>query len=355
MMVTCFSPNDNSDNSDKKYTFVFKPVTFYMDESKWLNVRDFLSKSFNPNFTIIDELKGTGIISEKCSDAEKELICSNAQRLYDIFKTRCNIRTQVLTNNVTLIDIPEIFVRINSGGIVLNFEDLTTAMITGRWVASARSFQQLIDNIEQLGFENSKGFILQACDTILNVLMLQDIDERTASATLHQHFTQISIAIVNVLRFISKIDAIRKFTYTYHNPIFIIIAYYYIHCINDRNIWREHVSNIRTFLLISLLAKDCRRLNKDLIKDLLRYVTSDDGKEFSLDRIKTIYSTPHRKKFELNIDVLLNIRMDSTIAPLVLYFIYYGQNGFKPDEMTVRDHIFPRSQLENRYIFDKKK
>lgn len=103
---------------------------------------------------------------------------------------------------------------------------------------------------------------------------------------------------------------------------------------------------MRTFLLISLLAKDCRRLNKDLIKDLLEYVTSDDGKDFSLKEIKERFNR-HDKKFELNIDALLNIRMDSTIAPLVLYFIYYGQDDFKPDTMNVRDHIFPKSKLRD--------
>ena len=158
-------------------------------------------------------------------------------------------------------------------------------MITGRWVASSKSFDQLIEDIIQLGFKNSKEFILQVCDTILIVLTLQH-DNQTARTMLHQKFTQISIAIVNVLRFISKIDAIRKFTYTYHNPIFIIIDYYYIHCINGRDIWREHISNVRTFLLISILAKDCRRLNKDLINDLLAYVISGNGKDFSLDEIK---------------------------------------------------------------------
>ena len=48
----------------------------------------------------------------------------NAQRVYDVFKTRRNIRTQVLTNNVALIDIPEIFVRINSAVLSLTLKTL---------------------------------------------------------------------------------------------------------------------------------------------------------------------------------------------------------------------------------------
>ena len=46
--------------------------------------------------------------------------------------------------------------------------------------------------------------------------------------------------------------------------------------------------------------------------------------------------------------------MYSTIAPLVLYFIYYWQKGFNPETMTVRDHIFPKSELEKIKYFNKK-
>ena len=355
------SPKDNPDN---KYAFTFKSAGFYRNNSNWLNVPDFLSKSFNSNFTIVNVLKEEGIISEKSSEKDRELISSNAQRLYNIFKKIRNVHIQVLTKNVSLVDMAEIFVRTNSGGVVLELKDLTMAMITGRWVASSKSFQQLIDKIKQLGFDKPKEFILQACNTILTVLKLQDenTDGAAIQAKLSGNFIRISVSIVSVLQFISKIDVVRKFTYVSHNPIFIIIAYYYKHCINSRKTWTDHISNVRTFLLISLLAKDCRRLNKDLIKDLLEYVTSDDGKDFSLDRIKEIFNKkPYGKNFELNIDALLSIRMDSTIAPLVLYFIYYGQDDFKTDEdedemdgMTVRDHIFPRSQLEKIYVFDKK-
>lgn len=347
------------DNPDKKYVFTFKSADFYRNNSNWLNVPDFLSKSFNSSFSIVKVLKEEGIIPEKSSEKDEELISNNAQRLYNIFKKIRNVHIQVLTKNVSLVDMAEIFVRTNSGGVVLKLEDLTMAMITGRWVASSKSFQQLIDKIKQLGFNKPKEFILKACNTILTVLTLQDknkkkkTDGAAIKAKLSDDFIKISVSIVNVLQFISKIDVVRKFTYVSHNPIFIIIAYYYKHCINSRKAWTDHIPNARTFLLISLLAKDCRRLNKDIINDLLEYITSDDGKDFSLEEIKERFKN-HGKNFELNIDALLSIKMDSTIAPLVLYFIYYGQEGFKPETMTVRDHIFPRSELGKIKDFNKK-
>lgn len=225
------------DNPDKKYTFTFKPADFYRNNNNWLNVPDFLSKSFNSNFTIVNALTEEGVISTKCSDKDKELMTSNAQRLYNIFKTRLNVHMQVLTNNVSLVDMAEIFVRTNSGGVILELKDLTMAMITGRWVTSSKSFQQLIDKIKQLGFDKPKEFILQACDTILTVLTLQDKNKKKKSdgaaikANLSGDFIKISVSIVSVLQFISKIDVVCKFTYVSHNPIFIIIAYYYKHCI----------------------------------------------------------------------------------------------------------------------------
>ena len=345
------------DELDEKYIFKFKPATFNQCKNYWLNVREFLSKPFTADFNIVDELRQEGIISKSNSDKDNETILQNAQRLHNIFMIECNISIQKLTNT-SLIDIAEIFARANIGGITLKLEELTMSMIKSRWVASSKKFGQLIEKIQKLGFDKPKEFILQACDTILTVLTLREkeknktkkkIDGAALKLALEQDFTKISISIISVLQFVSKIDAICKFRYTYHNPIFIIIAYYYSHCIQDRNVWREHESAVRTFLLVFLLCKDCRRLNKDIIKGLLEYIISDNGKDFSLDEIKSRFWEHGQKRFELNIDALLSIRMDSTIAPLVLYFIYYKQDRFYSDTMTVRDHIFPKSALNGIY------
>ena len=206
----------------------------------WINVRNFLQKTFNSEDDIRNELISSGIISSDCTPDERDLMSRNAKRLYDVFKEIKNIPIQKLTN-VQLQDIAEIFIRTNSGGIVLVPEDLIMATITGRWISEDRRFSELMDNIARLGFNNPRGFIIQACCAMLlqvtgnNMAIHGRFDE--VRCALAQNAAEINDSIVDVLDIVSQFDAVRRFATPHNNPIFILIAYRYAH---GKDQWEAH-------------------------------------------------------------------------------------------------------------------
>ena len=323
-------------NKEEKYEFEFHSNTFTKDG--WINVHDFLE---NP--AIINEL-------EQTPDDE---MFKNAKKLHDIFKTNKNIRIEKLASD-NLTDVANIFLLSNAGGVVLEPNDLIMATINAKWVTEPAKFTELINMIRGLGFgDKPKDLIIQSCYAVF----LKDTGKtdgktitkkfKTAEviATLHQNIGKISASIVDVLTFVSKLDAVRKFKTAHYNPIFILIAYRYTH---GHDVWNTNKDNAKKFLLTYLFSID--KPTQAIVRELLAYVTSVAGRNFDMEQIRTIFENNNRR-FEFNPNALLdiNISMSSNIAPLILYLIYYGQDihGFNPETMTVKDHIFPQSALEN--------
>lgn len=316
-------------NAKDGYKFEFKPNTF--KGNNWINIHDFLKNAFNP---------------EEYNDEDAR---RNAQILYNIFNVDNNIPIQKIDGTMPLSDVAEIFVRTNSEGVVLEHEDLIMAFINGTWVEQPKEFTQLRQLIKDFGYTKPKEFITQACYAALlketgeSAAVKKRFDVPSIKTSLSESIREISLSMVDVLSFASQLGIIRECSIRQHNPLFVLIAYRYAH---GSKVWNENKDALRAFVLISLLCKDFVRPSQKIIKDLLKHVT--ENRNFDLSRIQKIFSR-HKKHFEFNSTLLLDrkVSMRSSLAPLILYLIYYLQPGFDEGVMTVKDHIFPQSELQN--------
>ena len=331
-------------NPDKGYFFNFSNVP----QHGWVDVRRFLSEQVTSHDEVLDALENSGITPANYTAQEIETMSNNAQKLYDVFKTKKKL-SFFKCSNMPISDIAEVFIRTNSGAVMLAPEDFIMATMSSNWISNDERFSELMRMVSDLGFDNPKAFIIQACYAIL----LQRTGNNAAiraqflrvKAELNQNFKRISNSIVDVLQFVSRFDAVRTFSRVHYNPVFILIAYHYEH---GRVEWEKHKDALLTFLLVSLFCRDFVNLTQAIINQMLTYVISGNGRNFSLGHIQGIFANNNRR-FTFDPSKLLDDRrkMTSSIAPIVMYLVYHGQTGYAPDEMTVRDHIFPRSVLEN--------
>ncbi|MBR1417630.1 MAG: DUF262 domain-containing protein [Synergistaceae bacterium] len=328
--------------SDEESGYEFKFIAQAAAKDNWLNVPEFLASSKQPDFNTIDEFIKHKIISPLLSNEIKSLILNNANRLYRAFKTDHNIPLQKLAG-LPSDDIAKIFIRTNSGGVVLDATDLIMATISSEWIGAKQEFDELINMINKMGFKKPKEFIFKACFATLTQTAGNAKNLSDKQNELRDNFPKLGEAINDVLNFVrdtAESSGMNTFNIPFYNPILILVAYRYYH---DQTDWSSKLDDAKAFLLTAFLCRDFTRPTQKLMKELLEYAAKRTNK-FSLSKIKEIFNN-NNKNFAVNAEALLETRINSPLSNLIMYLVYNGQKNFDMNTMTAHDHIFPKSKL----------
>lgn len=343
--VLFFDLNSNPDTS--AYSFQFQSRTY--EKPGWLNVPEFLAMNFK-GLTSLD-LEDAGLIPDCGKDKDKRSrMMKNALKLYNVLKTKKNIPIQNLasTDDIGMDDLAEIFVRINSEGVVLEKADLIMALLRGKWRRSNKNIGQLVNTIRARGFNNPKDFILQCCVAMLsgkvpgrgtkNGLAQLFADPRVQD-NLEGNIAKISEAIMDVVSFIAEFSFLPPSKIPTYNPILILACYRYAH---GQEAWKGIRDKAKAFLFATLLTKALSGQSQKLMETLLAQVMRNSA--FDLSAIERTCKAS-RKDINVDIDALLDIKIDDQLALLVMHLVYQGVPGYDPKTMTVKDHIFPKSEV----------
>lgn len=343
--VLFFDLNSNPDTS--AYSFQFQSRTY--EKPGWLNVPEFLAMNFK-GLTSLD-LEDAGLIPDCGKDKDKRSrMMKNALKLYDVLKTKKNIPIQNLatTDDIGMDDLAEIFVRINSEGVVLEKADLIMALLRGRWRGAKKDIGQLVNTIRARGFSSPKDFILQCCVAMLsgkvpgrgtrNGLAQLFADPRVQD-NLEGNIAKISEAIMDVVSFIAEFSFLPPSRIPTYNPILILACYRYAH---GQEAWKGIRDKAKAFLFATLLTKALSGQSQKLMETLLAQVMRNSA--FDLSAIERTCKAS-RKDINVDIDALLDILMDDPLASLVMHLVYQGVPGYDPKTMTEKDHIFPKSEV----------
>lgn len=328
------------------YVFEFKKPDF--KQVGWINVQKFLEREEKDPSLITTSLKEDGTIPSHYTTAEQDRMGTNAMRLYMIFEVYKNLHMTTLTikDGIDIGDIAEVFVRINSEGVVLEKADLLMALIKSEWADAGDVFKRLNDTVISMGYtKNPKDFVLRACLTLLTREPggkgdAKELADPKIHDLLRAKFKEISLAICDVLRFIADFHFIHSQHVPTFNPVLILIAYRYTH---TQQAWENIKNKAKSFLFLTFLSKALAKPTNKLMKDLLAYAM--DNADFNIEKIKEIFHA-NEKDIDVNIDALLDISMTDSLADLVLHLFYMNKHSsFNPDTMVAKDHIFPQAPL----------
>ena len=282
------------------------------------------------------------------TEVEKERIEDNVARISKQFINEELVVYQELdsidnTDAYREDDVVEIFIRANSGGTRLGKSDLLFSLLTSSWEDADERMEELLDDLNRIGYDFTRDFILKTCLTLLNkgasyeVGKFRDVQIRQE---LIDKWEDISSAIRDVKDYLSSKTFIRTDRAMPSYLVLIPIIYFRYHY---REKWNT-VQNIDEYLLRTLLSGAFSGTPDNLIDRCTRVIAATG--EFNVPEIFGIIREDGRS-LEIVENTLFGQYYGSKTVHLI-FNLWYRQFNYTPayqNNLPQVDHIFPQSLL----------
>ena len=350
---------DDEKSNQGEYEFKFKdPTTVTIDRKNlWFPMQELVDWSAtgrqNAKRFIADatkDCKDTDPVSIKIKKNKDKYIHTLCY-FYDVFTKKNVINAdQVETPNIdTILDL---FIRVNSGGLVLSRSDLLFSTITSKWPDVKEKVEKLKDTIfDQWKFNFSKDMIMRTCLMLTECKILFSVDKGFSKANLEkikESWNDIAKAIFNGTIILKEWSISEKHLKS-KNSIIPIFYYFFKGGKSDSN----SKQNLKKYFLITNI-KNHFSSHGDTMLSKIRNAMRDEktkklyDKNFNLEKIKKrnesyFTGTTGEKSFDVfeeNIEKwLTDIQYPKTFFAL---YLLYDKMNFSDKEFH-QDHIFPKS------------
>ena len=343
------------EESDQKYKFKFlnkadtREVDLYIDNDgeKYFRVGKILDLHNNDNFGIDEFVEE----NELTKDSKKIL-----QRLDRVIfnVSSINYYEEEETEPDKAVNI---FVRINSGGMPLEFSDILMSIATATWEKKDARVEiyDLVDTVNSLDFVIDKNYVLKS----FLYLFHRDVRFRVISfnndfiTTIEQNWEGIRNAIISLFDLL-KTFGLNHYTLTSNNATLPVLYYIY-----HKNIYTNFATKteykkereiIRKWLFTIIIRKIFSSSSDFVLTQTRRAFTNDIEKQ----KISELISFPNekingeiRKLGDIGdefIEELLQTQKDNRYAFSILALLYpnmdYKNNNFN------KDHMHPAASYE---------
>lgn len=253
-------------------------------------------------------------------------------------------------NNNNLNNVLDIFIRVNSGGVILSKTDLLFSTIVAQWDDARSEFEDLLKEINHIGehFNFNNDFLMRACLVLTDspVLFKVETFKEDNIKRIKNSWGKIKESLINVVTIISEFG-FNGDNLLSQNAI-IPIAY---HIFKGGNIDEPNKKEIKNYLISSLLRKvfstkgdavlrtirvNMRKENKS-IEEV--YELKNQNFEFS-EFIKMKLPGDHRLNLnDEDIEEILQEKKGTAYTFMVLSLLYphYKWNN----TVIHQDHIHP--------------
>jgi uncharacterized protein with ParB-like and HNH nuclease domain len=351
-------PEEPTDNMAYDFTFVEPDACGDPDIQKyhafWFKVGDILNfkEASDVNDYLIE--KGLNALEDKDKArwANRTLF-----RLYELVHTT-EVINFFLENDQSLDKVLNIFIRVNSGGMELDYSDLLLSIATSQWQDkdAREEIHGLVDSINQIGegFNFDKDFILKCCLVICDfpdiAFKIDNFDSDNMSV-IEARWDSISESIGLAVLLLSSFGFNRD-TLTSNNAV-IPIAYYLNKLGNPAHYelsarYTDDRARIFKWLTMSLLKRTFGGHPDNVLRPV-RQVISENSNGFPFDEIiEKLKGTPEALTFtEDELEALLDYKWGQKYTFLVLALLHPTldfRNRFHID------HIHPRSAFTPRRL-----
>ena len=339
-----------SDDNEKGLTYDFK----FLSESQvsklnesgkdhWFKVGDILN--FSEPASVNKYLKNQNLYDN-----------DNALDILTTLRDRILTATPInyyIEDNADLSEVVNVFIRINSGGKVLNPSDLLLSFATAQLQgirdvrSSIRNFLDMINNIgESDNFAFDKDFVLKAflvlCDAISNIKFKVTNFDKTNMKEIHSHWDEMTDAIELAVKLIASYGFKQK-NIVSTNAI-IPIAHYILKKGNNPALYKEDKNIIRWFILASL--GGTFRASTDTVLGNLRNIINKGNPSFPAQEMLEL------DKKDISVDTIINEILNTTYKDKsrdMAIFILYPHINLANNHI---DHIFPQSKFKKKTLSD---
>jgi uncharacterized protein with ParB-like and HNH nuclease domain len=342
----CFNVLSGEKVAPEDIRFQFKFIKSSDIELPWIKFKDLvfsnerynkLSKSISKSF------------KKPLSEVEEDTLEDNISQIVKIFQTEEIVVYQELDSidNPKVYhedDVVEIFIRANSGGTKLGKSDLLFSLLSSRWEDADENMEELLDELNNSGFDFTRDFILKSCLTILDKKAAYNVTkfrDETTREDIIANWDGISNAIKDVKDFVSGKTYIRSDKSLTSYLVLIPLIYYRYHFPQQ---WKT-AKDIDTYLIRTLIAGSFSGNPDYLIDQCTREI--NNTKDFITNDIFGVIRSNNRS-LEITKETIFDQHYGSKDIHLI-FNLWYRDFNYYPSFNNNRpqvDHIFPQSLLK---------
>lgn len=333
--------NPNEEESDLRYCFQFMTPEKARENYHWRKIANIMDITIPKISAFVDEE------FKEDSVEIKERIKENLAKFLQVFGMEERIHIQDVKEDLPYNDVLEVFVRVNSGGIVLTKSDLLFSTVILYSPEMERKFIEVVDELNGNGeYDFNTDFLIKSSFVLLDEGAKYDIKKLRDGKfirKLKDNFEKIRKALLSTVEFL-KTDAKILSKRFLKSELALIPIIDFIYRQPHQQIPEGQTWKLRQYLYMSFLMRF--------------YSYGPDGKLDVIHKKITEYEKPHifpikriRKYMEertgMNYDLSESMLYD---LDLILNIIQGGvfEIPKKRGWSLERDHIFPRSILEEK-------
>lgn len=289
----------------------------------------------------------------------KRKYCIHTDLMAKMIQSEEIISYYEINRRITIAQVTEIFIRINSGGVKLSKTDLLFSLIISNWEEGRDKIDDLIKDIDELQYEIDTDFVMRTAlyltgsdilfkvENFANIDIVESIKE---NFEIENGGIGIRAAITETFIFLRNKLGIHAKTLSSLNMLIPLIYHVY----KGGKLNDDSIFDVKKYLYITLLQKVFGSHGDSLLTQLRKGVTIDGSysllnQNFNFTRlINGITDNDKRDKYNLtenNIEDFLSRKYGGE-AWLVLSLIYDGINH--QYGVFDQDHLHPKSKLVER-------
>lgn len=314
----------------------------------WFRVGEILKSNYATPKGIIDYLRDNDLMTHPFAE---KILCTLQQQIWGSGSI-----SFYLEKSTNLDKVVNIFIRVNSGGLVLSYSDLLLSFATAQ-LNDIQDFRgdiyKFVEHINDIGgthnFAFDKDFVLKAilvlCDDIpkMTIKFKTGNFKRENMLAIHDRWYDVTEAIKQAVGLISSYG-FNKTNMVSSNAV-IPIAYYILKKGNNSTLDENDKKIIHWWFVFASLGGLFRASTDDVLTKL-RDVIKGDNASFPVQKMLD--------KNDLTLDSIINDILDTeykdksiTMAMSILYPQINLANNYHID------HIFPQSKFKKKIFAEK--
>jgi len=333
--------NPVEEDNDLRYQFSFMNVDQAKKDPHWVKPYEVINLSIEDISEYVD-------ISFGDDDVDiKKIIMKNLSRFIRIFNMDDKIAIQDVKEDLPYNDVLEVFVRVNSGGIVLTKSDLLFSTVILHAPEMERQFIEVVDELNGGGeYDFNTDFLIKCSFVILDEGAKYDVKKLRDGKfieNLEDDFEKIRRTLLSTIEFL-KTDAKILTKRFLKSDLALIPIIDFIYRQPHQQIPEGQTWKLRQYLYMSFLMRF--------------YSYGPDGKLNVIHKKITEYKNPRifplkriskymKERTGMDYDISKSMLYD---LDLILNIIQGGVSEIpkKRGWSLERDHIFPRSILDDK-------
>ena len=349
---------EDAENEQSKYDFRFLTDDEYqgMEKGYWYKVGDILNMTQPGEASqyVFENIAFAGSFSQ-----EQTMHANNTlQKLYNVVHTDKTL-SYYKEKAVELDKVLNIFIRVNSGGMVLTYSDLLLSIASAQWENhdAREEITEFVEEVNSIGggFRINKDFVLK---TAL-VLSAKDIAFKVDNFN-KPNMMKIEANWENVKKAIKQsVNLVSSFGYTgdtlSSNNALIPIAYYLLTIgmpdnFVDSGTTRSNKAKIKKWLIMALLKKAFSGQPDNVIRPIRDIIRENGNEEFPITRIMDKFKGTNKSIMFTEDDIeeyLLKLKYGKSETLSTLMLLYPSldfSNKFH------EDHMYPKSKFTKSYL-----